>query len=120
MRADDKGGKRLERLEGAEFVRRFLQHVLPSGIKRIRHYGVLASSCKAKKLNAARLALPMSAINPQGAESAQAFLARVSSVDATLCPCCKLGRLHVGATLQGQRQLPAPISTVPEHNRDPP
>ena len=120
VRADDKGGKRLERLEGAEFVRRFLQHVLPSGIKRIRHYGVLASSCKAKKLNAARLALPMPAINPQGAESAQAFLARVSSVDATLCPCCKLGRLHVGATLQGQRQLPAPISTVPEHNRDPP
>lgn len=34
-----KGGKRLVRIAGVEFVRRFLLHVLPSGIKRIRHYG---------------------------------------------------------------------------------
>lgn len=42
VRANDKGSKRLERVEGGEFVRRFMQHVLPTGIKRIRHYGVLA------------------------------------------------------------------------------
>src|SRR5207249_3827590 len=56
---------------GAEFVRRFMLHVLPTGIKRIRHYGVLASACKAIKLNAARLALQMPAVNPQAMESAQ-------------------------------------------------
>lgn len=120
VRADDKGGKRLQKLDGAEFVRRFLQHVLPSGVKRIRHYGVLASSCKAVKLNAARLALQVPALNPQAVESVQAFMARVAKVDANLCPCCKLGRLHVGATLQGQHHLPAPISTAHPHNRDPP
>jgi hypothetical protein len=120
VRADDKGGKRVQKLDGQEFVRRFLQHVLPSGVKRIRHYGVLASGCKAVKLTAARLALQMPALNPQAVESAQAFIARVSKVDATLCPCCKLGRLHVGATLQGQSRLPAPINTAPPHNRDPP
>lgn len=65
VRADDQGGKRLVRLPGAEFVRRFMQHVLPTGIKRIRHYGVLASACKAVKLDAARLALQMPAINPK-------------------------------------------------------
>jgi hypothetical protein len=46
VRANDRGGKRLERLEGVEFVRRFLLHILPTGIKRIRHYGALACSCK--------------------------------------------------------------------------
>jgi hypothetical protein len=39
VRANDKGGKRLERLAGEEFVRRFLLHILPTGLKRIRHYG---------------------------------------------------------------------------------
>ena len=65
VRADAHGGKRTVRLTGMEFVRRFLQHVLPSGLKRIRHYGVLASSCKAVKLGAARLALEMPVIDPR-------------------------------------------------------
>ena len=120
VRADDKGGKRVHKLDGTEFVRRFLQHVLPSGVKRIRHYGVLASGCKAVKLSAVRLALQVPALNAQAVESAQAFIARVAKIDANLCPCCKVGRLHVGATLQGQRQLPSPISTSIAHNRDPP
>ncbi len=120
VRADDKGGKRLERLEGGEFVRRFMQHVLPTGIKRIRHYGVLASSSKAKKLSAARLALQMPAINLQALESAQAFMTRVAKIDVLLCPCCKIGRLHVAATLKGSAQLPAPGGTVLTQNRGPP
>jgi hypothetical protein len=28
----------------AEFIRRFLLHVLPNGFVKIRHYGLLASS----------------------------------------------------------------------------
>ena len=56
-------GKRTVRLDGLEFVRRFLLHVLPMGIKRIRHYGVLASACKAHKLAAARRALQMPCAN---------------------------------------------------------
>lgn len=46
VRADAHGGKRRVRLGGQEFIRRFLLHVLPSGIQRIRHYGVLANVCK--------------------------------------------------------------------------
>ena len=120
VRGDDKGAKRLVRLQGQEFVRRFMLHVLPTGIKRIRHYGVLASSCKRVKLDAARLALQMPAINSQAIESAQAFMARVTRMDVLLCPCCRIGRLHVTATLQGQGQLPAPGSTGSKHNRGPP
>jgi hypothetical protein len=35
-------------LTGIEFIRRYLLHVLSSGFMRIRHYGFLASACRAK------------------------------------------------------------------------
>ena len=37
-------------LEAPEFIRRFLLHVLPSGLQRIRHYGLLANRHRAEKL----------------------------------------------------------------------
>ena len=120
MRANNQGGKRLERLPGVEFVRRYLLHVLPTGIKRIRHYGVLAPSCKGVKLKAARLALQMPQTNPQAMESAQGFMARVAKMDVTACPCCKVGQLHVTAVLQGQARLPQPRCAVAQHSRGPP
>lgn len=120
VRANDQGGKRLERLQGVEFVRRFLLHVLPTGIKRIRHYGVLASACKGVKLDAARTALRMPQSNPQAMESAQGFMARVARIDVSLCPCCKVGRLQVSAVLQGQARLPAPTHAVAQQSRGPP
>jgi hypothetical protein len=120
VRADEKGGKRLMRLQGEEFVRRFMLHVLPTGIKRIRHYGVLASSCKKVKLRVARLALQMPVINPQAIESAQAFMVRIAKINVLLCPCCKVGTLHVVAVLQGATQLPAPSSCVLAQSRGPP
>jgi hypothetical protein len=120
VRANDKGGKRLVRLPGEEFVRRFMLHVLPTGIKRIRHYGVLASSCKGVKLNAARQALQMPLPNAQAMECAQGFMARVAKIDLGLCPCCKVGRLQVTAVLPGQARLPTPASFLPPRSRGPP
>jgi hypothetical protein len=120
VRADDKGAKRLVRLNGEDFIRRFLLHVLPNGVKRIRHYGVLASGCKKVKLEAARQALQVPPINVQAIESAQAFMVRIAMINVLLCPCCKVGVLHVAAILQGQTQLPAPGTTVPAQSRGPP
>lgn len=120
VRADDKGGKRLMRLPGEEFVRRFMLHVLPTGVKRIRHYGVLAASCKKVKLGAARLALQMPVINPQAIESAQAFMVRIAMINVLLCPCCKVGALHVVAVLQGSTRLQPPGTRVPAQSRGPP
>ena len=120
VRAKTQGSKRLERLLGVEFVRRFLLHVLPTGIKRIRHYGVLASACKGTKLSAARAALQMPQSNPQAIESAQGFMARVAKIDVGLCPCCKVGRLQVTAVLQGQARLPEPAGVVAQPIRGPP
>jgi Putative transposase/Transposase zinc-binding domain len=120
VRADDHGGKRLVRLDGPEFVRRFMLHILPTGIKRIRHYGVLASSCKRVKLQAARAALQMLPSNPQAVQSAHVFMARVAQIDVLLCPCCKLGRLRVTAVLAGLGRLPAPQCALVPGCRGPP
>lgn len=47
-------GKRVLQLSAAEFIDRFLRHVLPSGFNRIRHSGLLAPAAKATKLARAR------------------------------------------------------------------
>jgi len=36
-------------VSGPEFVRRFLQHVLPKGFQRVRHYGWLGAAAQAKR-----------------------------------------------------------------------
>ena len=41
-------------LSGVEFIRRFLMHVPPKGFVRIRHYGLLCSRSKNKKLTLCR------------------------------------------------------------------
>jgi hypothetical protein len=41
-------------LDGVEFLRRFLQHVLPSGFVRIRHFGLLANRHREEKLSRCR------------------------------------------------------------------
>ncbi len=46
-------------LAGEEFLRRFLQHVLPDGFMRIRHYGWLANACRAKKLPRIKAAIAL-------------------------------------------------------------
>ena len=37
-------------LDAAEFIRRFLLHVLPSGFHRIRHYGLFAGTFRARNI----------------------------------------------------------------------
>ena len=37
-----------------EFIRRFLLHVLPDGMHRIRHFGILANGCRTTTLASAR------------------------------------------------------------------
>ena len=91
MRADGTGGKRTLALEGTQFIGRFLQHVLPSGFKRIRHYGLLAPAAKTQRLALARRLLTMPAANPQAHEDAQAFMRRVAAMDIACCPHCRLG-----------------------------
>jgi hypothetical protein len=64
VRADSTGGKRVIAMPGSQFIGRFLQHVLPLGFKRIRHYGLLAPTAKTARLQMARQLLAMPAANP--------------------------------------------------------
>lgn len=112
VRADADGGKRVVVLPGAEFVRRFLLHVLPNGAKRIRHYGILAPATKRAQLAQAKAALLMPAANPLAAESAQDFMQRVAGHDLQQCPRCTAGHLRVIGTYVARRRLPTPAATL--------
>ena len=93
------GGKRTVTLPAAEFISRFLRHVLPPGFKRIRHYGLLAANHKRSHLAAARAALKMPEPKPTAIEAAEAFFARVSGRDPCRCAHCARGYWHRVATL---------------------
>ena len=102
VRADAEGRKRTLRLPGGEFITRFLLHVLPSGFKRIRHYGLLSPARKKVGLTAARTALAVPPPEATIIESVAAFLCRVARHESMCCPHCG-GLFRVTATLLPQR-----------------
>ncbi len=96
-------------LAPAEFIRRFLLHVLPTGFMRIRHYGVLANRAKREKLAQARSALDYrSAPQPPEPESVETFWLRVAHLDIHQCPHCKAGRMRVIGPIQSPRARAPP------------
>jgi hypothetical protein len=107
VRADEHGGKTLRRIDGAQFIGRFLQHVLPAGFKRIRHYGLLASAHKTKRLGAARAALLMPPPNPIAHEACAQFMRRVARIDIEHCPQCH-GRWRLVQCFAPVRATPWP------------
>ena len=60
--------RRTMTLTAMEFLRRFVQHVLPRGFVRIRQFGYLASACRSARLALARRLLrrasPLPATSP--------------------------------------------------------
>jgi hypothetical protein len=96
VRVNAEGGKkRTLRLPGTEFIERFLQHVLPRGFKRIRHYGLLGPAHKSARLAAARSALGAPQPLPAVIESVAAFMQRVAKIEWDTCPHCRLGQFKL-------------------------
>ena len=109
VRADGESGRqRTLRVPGTEFIERFLQHVLPGGFKRIRHYGLLAPAHKRTHLAAARAALGAPSPQPVVIETVAAFLRRVSHIECARCPHCSSGQFRVVAVIRPARRLPDP------------
>ena len=77
-----------------EFIRRFLQHVLPPGLQRIRYYGFLANCHRQAKLDLCRqlLATATSQLLPQPADCRD-LLAALTATNLRLCPQCGRGTL---------------------------
>jgi len=78
-------------LDAVEFIRRFMQHVLPPGYMRIRHYG-LHHNRKRGQLTIARALLRAGA--PGTAElTLREWLTEVLGRDPRQCPFCAAGEL---------------------------
>ena len=118
----DEGRSKTTRLEGTEFIRRFLMHVLPNGFHRIRYYGLLANRHRAENLERCKGLLGVEMAEGVGhadeekdrpvAESWQELLERRTGIDSTVYPVCGVGRLvHFDG-------IPAPKETSP--SRGPP
>ena len=74
-------------LSPAEFMRRFLLHVLPNGLHRIRHYGLLANVGRRENLARVRGLLAVSSPEAEADQSADATPSR-SEPPTFVCPCC--------------------------------
>ena len=92
--------KKLMTLAAGEFLRRFLLHVLPSRLVRIRHYGLLANGVRRRRIAQCRALIPDSRkpltnrLPPAPAEETwQEFLLRLTGRDVTRCPKCSQGHL---------------------------
>ena len=87
--ADDHRQKTMT-LCAEEFLRRFVQHVLPRGFVKIRHYGLLANRQRAEKLKLSRrLLLPLNAQATLAAEeSANSDAVSIEPTPLPHCPNC--------------------------------
>jgi len=75
-------------LSADEFLRRFLQHVLPKGLQRIRHYGLLASRNKQAMLARCRELLGAEQPPPREEKNTAAWLLLLLGIDVLRCPRC--------------------------------
>ena len=83
-------------LTAAEFMRRFLLHVLPGGFHRIRHYGLLANAGRREHLAQARQLLHVVSSEPRAAATP------VRVQPTFVCPHCGAAMLLIESFARGQ------------------
>ncbi len=76
-RAEARDCQKVMTLATAEFIRKFLIHVLPSGFHRIRHYGLLASGTRADNIARARRLLDVPAEQHEAGDDSHAEEAKL-------------------------------------------
>jgi hypothetical protein len=111
-RAKGRDRQKVMTLTTAEFIRRFLIHVLPRGFHRIRHYGLLASGMRADNIARARRLLDVLA-QPNAGDTNCAEATEHKPLSHP-CPCCG-GRMIIIETFQrgsSPRYRPAASAAV--------
>ncbi len=91
-------------LDAFAFIRRFLLHILPDGLVKIRHYGLLGNRNKRKNLARCRDILGVTAKATER-EPWETLLKRLTGIDIMECPHCH-GRM-------GKRQIFLPVRGPP-------
>lgn len=114
----DRAQRKTMTLDGVEFLRRFLLHVVPRGFVRIRHYGLLANARKAATLARCRQLLGGSTETdrPEPCASSAELLAARGGYDVTPCPACRAGHLVLTRSID-PTPLPLPTSRAPPSER---
>jgi len=85
--ADDKRRK-LTKLTGIEFLRRFCMHILPKSFVKVRYYGVLSNRYSKQT---AMYRKPQAIIKN---ETTQQRILHLTGFDVYKCPFCKEGQMH--------------------------
>ena len=85
----DNNRKKVMKLDGVEFLRRFLMHVLPSGFMRIRHYGFLANCVRQVRIEQLRILLKKAGVLSK--VSLLVTPPEPGSSSTCLCSSCKQG-----------------------------
>ena len=95
-------------LDAAEFLRRFLLHVLPPGFHRIRHYGFLGNRHRARRLARCRtlLAMPPALPAPAIPHDYRDVIAALTGVSLRVCPVCQQGQMLRVRTLPRDPRAP--------------
>ena len=96
-------------LDAAEFLRRFLLHVLPPGFHRIRHYGFLDNRHRVAQLALCRqllgMLMPVRPAAPGPRDYRDVYEA-LTGVSLRACPLCQHGQMVRVATLPPDPRAP--------------
>lgn len=122
-RAD--GDRRKQSTIPAEtFIGRFLTHVLPRQLMRIRHYGFLSNRNRKDKLATIRNLLGAGAPQPRPLQTASEWLQTVLGIDPNQCPCCGAPLRESALPLipcdSSTVRIVAPLPQRASHPRGPP
>ncbi|MCH9647620.1 MAG: IS91 family transposase [Deltaproteobacteria bacterium] len=96
-----RGRRRLLRLPSEEFIRRFLQHVLPEGFVRIRYYGLFANRHRAENLERCRGLL--------GVDSQVKLVPPTETRQPQICPNCGEGSLKIEGQISASIEARGPV-----------
>ena len=96
------GQNKIMTLDAIEFMRRFLLHVLPSGLARIRQFGFLGNRFRTRNL---RLCRDLLAVGQTLAPSDSHNPADTDGPDHSSCPICKLGQLILIEVIHPERAM---------------
>jgi predicted Zn-ribbon and HTH transcriptional regulator len=81
-------------LDAHEFIRRFLQHVLPKGLIKIRYFGFLSHTNKKKEIPLIRKLIdPDATFKEKTKETIFEMMLRLTGIDITCCPVCMKGKM---------------------------
>ena len=90
------GVQKIMTIQSVEFIRRFLQHILPNNFYKIRYYGILAS-VHTSSLREQCLALigKITFLSKLEGLSAMEVYGIITGKNTAQCPCCKNGRMEI-------------------------